>query len=74
MAAGSSVTPGERSSQGTGAEDRLVSPTALELPGRVVEVASSNSTQYALLADGSVYAWGLGITPASWAMAAPETP
>jgi alpha-tubulin suppressor-like RCC1 family protein len=26
----------------------------------VVQVASSNSTQYALLADGEVYAWGLG--------------
>jgi len=26
----------------------------------VVEVASSNSTQYALLSDGTVYAWGYG--------------
>jgi alpha-tubulin suppressor-like RCC1 family protein len=40
--------------------DTRVSPVAVTLPGRVAEVASSNSTQYALLADGSVYAWGLG--------------
>ncbi len=59
-AAGSSVTHWGSFFAGNGAEDRLVSPTALELPGRVVEVASSNSTQYALLANGSVYAWGLG--------------
>jgi alpha-tubulin suppressor-like RCC1 family protein len=30
------------------------------LPGTVSEVGSSNSTQYALLANGSLYAWGLG--------------
>lgn len=36
------------------------SPAALSLPGRVIQVASSNSTQYALLANGSLYAWGLG--------------
>jgi hypothetical protein len=30
------------------------------LPGAVAEVGSSNSTEYALLADGSLYAWGLG--------------
>ena len=30
------------------------------LPGRVAEVGTSNSTQYALLTDGSLYAWGLG--------------
>jgi alpha-tubulin suppressor-like RCC1 family protein len=32
----------------------------VHLPGRIAEVASSNSTQYALLANGSLYAWGLG--------------
>ncbi len=36
------------------------SPVALGLPGRIAEIATSNSTQYALLANGSVYAWGLG--------------
>jgi alpha-tubulin suppressor-like RCC1 family protein len=36
------------------------SPVALTLPGTVVEVGSSNSTEYALLANGSLYAWGMG--------------
>ena len=36
------------------------SPASVRLPGRVAEVASSNSSEYALLANGSVYAWGLG--------------
>ena len=36
------------------------SPVRLDLPGRIAEIATSNSTQYALLANGSVYAWGLG--------------
>jgi alpha-tubulin suppressor-like RCC1 family protein len=40
--------------------DTRTSPVSVTLPGRVAEVASSNSTQYALLAGGSVYAWGLG--------------
>jgi alpha-tubulin suppressor-like RCC1 family protein len=40
--------------------DMHSSPTSIVLPGKVVEVATSNSTQYALLANGSVYAWGLG--------------
>jgi alpha-tubulin suppressor-like RCC1 family protein len=44
----------------TGFFDQRVRPGRLALPGPVVQVASSNSTQYALLADGSVYAWGLG--------------
>jgi alpha-tubulin suppressor-like RCC1 family protein len=35
-------------------------PVLVTLPGRVAEVGTSNSTQYALLADGSLYAWGLG--------------
>jgi alpha-tubulin suppressor-like RCC1 family protein len=38
------------------------SPVRLDLPGRITEIATSNSTQYALLANGSVYAWGLGNT------------
>jgi alpha-tubulin suppressor-like RCC1 family protein len=40
--------------------DLQLAPVALSLPGRVVEVASSNSTEYALLSNGSLYAWGLG--------------
>ena len=36
------------------------SPAAMTLPGPVAQVATSNSTQYALLTDGSLYAWGLG--------------
>jgi alpha-tubulin suppressor-like RCC1 family protein/DNA-binding beta-propeller fold protein YncE len=35
-------------------------PTPVQLPGRVAEVATSNSTLYALLTNGRVYAWGLG--------------
>jgi alpha-tubulin suppressor-like RCC1 family protein len=37
-----------------------LSPVPLTLPGKVVAVGSSNSTQYALLANGRLYAWGLG--------------
>jgi len=37
-----------------------LSPVPLTLPGKVVAVGSSNSTQYALLANGHLYAWGLG--------------
>lgn len=40
--------------------DTQTSPVAVTLPGPVAEVGSSNSTQYALLTDGSLYAWGLG--------------
>ncbi len=40
--------------------DVQTSPAAVDLPGSVAEVASSNSDEYALLTDGSVYAWGLG--------------
>lgn len=35
-------------------------PVAITLPGPVAEVASSNSTEYALLKDGRLFAWGLG--------------
>jgi alpha-tubulin suppressor-like RCC1 family protein len=37
-----------------------MSPVTMTLPGTVAEVGSSNSTEYALLADGRLYAWGLG--------------
>jgi alpha-tubulin suppressor-like RCC1 family protein len=40
--------------------DTHISPVAVTLPGSVAEVGSSNSTQYALLTDGRLYAWGLG--------------
>jgi len=40
--------------------DTQASPIAVSLPGAVSAVATSNSTQYALLADGQLYAWGLG--------------
>ncbi len=40
--------------------DTQLAPTAVTLPGPVAEVATSNSTQYALLTDGRLYAWGLG--------------
>jgi alpha-tubulin suppressor-like RCC1 family protein len=37
-----------------------MSPVPVTLPGIVAQVGSSNSTQYALLTDGRLYAWGLG--------------
>jgi alpha-tubulin suppressor-like RCC1 family protein len=40
--------------------DLAASPAALTLPGTVAEIGTSNSTQYALLTNGSLYAWGLG--------------
>ena len=36
-------------------------PVSISLPGPVAEVGTSNSTDYALLTDGSVYAWGGGL-------------
>jgi len=39
---------------------KQLAPTAVDLPGPAVQVATSNSTEYALLADGAVDAWGLG--------------
>ena len=35
-------------------------PASISLPGLVAEAGTSNSTQYALLTDGSLYAWGEG--------------
>jgi len=40
--------------------DQSTTPAALTLPGLVIQVGTSNSTQYALLSNGSLYAWGLG--------------
>jgi alpha-tubulin suppressor-like RCC1 family protein len=45
---------------GTTGVDDLYTPVGLSLPGQVSEVASSNSTDYALLTNGTVYAWGVG--------------
>lgn len=47
---------------GGASQDTLLSPTPVNIPSSspVVQVGSSNSTEYALLADGSVWAWGLG--------------
>jgi alpha-tubulin suppressor-like RCC1 family protein len=36
------------------------SPVALTVPGTVDQIGTSNSTQYALMTNGSLYAWGLG--------------
>ena len=35
-------------------------PATVHLPGQIAQVASSNSTEYALLTNGSLYTWGLG--------------
>ena len=37
-----------------------LTPTVMSIPGTVVQVASSNTTLYALTATGQVYAWGVG--------------
>ena len=36
------------------------SPVTVTVPGTVAQVGTSNSTEYALLANGALYAWGLG--------------
>jgi alpha-tubulin suppressor-like RCC1 family protein len=40
--------------------DVVASPVAVAVPGTVAEIGTSNSTEYALLTNGSLYAWGLG--------------
>ena len=35
-------------------------PTSATVPGTVAEIGTSNSTEYALLTNGRLYAWGLG--------------
>jgi alpha-tubulin suppressor-like RCC1 family protein len=44
----------------SGDVDTAWRPASVDLPGPIAQVASSNSTEYALLTNGSVYAWGLG--------------
>ncbi len=38
----------------------VAAPVRLALPGPVVDIAAGTSSSYALLADGSVWAWGRG--------------
>jgi alpha-tubulin suppressor-like RCC1 family protein len=38
----------------------FLSPVTVTVPGPVTEISTSNSDAYALLADGSVWAWGTG--------------
>lgn len=45
---------------GGGKADRQVVPRSMSLPGQVAEVGTSNSTDYALLTNGTLYAWGNG--------------
>jgi alpha-tubulin suppressor-like RCC1 family protein len=45
---------------GGDAGDRTLRPESLSLPGPVAQIATSNSTEYALLTNGDLYAWGLG--------------
>jgi alpha-tubulin suppressor-like RCC1 family protein len=45
---------------GKGYFGRAATPAAVTLPGTVAKVGSSNSTEYALLTNGALYAWGLG--------------
>jgi alpha-tubulin suppressor-like RCC1 family protein len=40
--------------------DIQAAPVALTVPGTVAQVGTSNSTQYVLLTNGTMYAWGLG--------------
>jgi len=40
--------------------DEELSPVTVTVPGIVAQVGSSNSTEYALLTNGSLYAWGQG--------------
>jgi alpha-tubulin suppressor-like RCC1 family protein len=40
--------------------DTRTAPVAVTLPGPIAQIATSNSTEYALLTNGALYAWGLG--------------
>jgi alpha-tubulin suppressor-like RCC1 family protein len=40
--------------------DLRTSPAAMTVPGTVAQIGSSNSTEYALLTNGVLYAWGVG--------------
>jgi alpha-tubulin suppressor-like RCC1 family protein len=61
-----SAQPGEGSVDhwggyiGTPGQDVHLVPAPISLPGQVAEVGTSNSTEYALLTNGTLYAWGGG--------------
>src|SRR5580700_11271074 len=40
--------------------DTQLSPVPITLPGQIEQIGSSNSTEYALLTNGQVWAWGNG--------------
>jgi hypothetical protein len=48
--------------------DPHAAPAAMTVPGTVAQIGSSNSTEYALLTNGVLYAWGLA-RKANWATA-----
>jgi alpha-tubulin suppressor-like RCC1 family protein len=54
--------PAWASSDGTVAHwgHGAVSPVALHLPGAIAEVGTSNNSEYALLTNGTLWAWGSG--------------
>src|SRR5580704_15433259 len=43
-----------------GGDHTHLRPMAVTVPGRITEIGTSNSTDYALLANGALYAWGQG--------------
>jgi alpha-tubulin suppressor-like RCC1 family protein len=45
---------------GTGRSDTLRTPTNIALPGPIQQIGTSNSTEYALLSNGTLWAWGDG--------------
>ncbi|HEY3734228.1 MAG TPA: hypothetical protein VGL63_09965 [Streptosporangiaceae bacterium] len=40
--------------------DKNKVPVSIALPGPIAQIGTSNSTEYALLTDGTLYAWGQG--------------
>ena len=40
--------------------DTSLEPVPVTVPGPIAQIATSNSTEYALLTNGALYAWGLG--------------
>jgi len=58
------LTATSASAQTTGTAARWghgqLTPVKVNLPGPVAELSTSNSTYYALLTNGTVYAWGYG--------------
>jgi alpha-tubulin suppressor-like RCC1 family protein len=45
---------------GSGNGGSLLSPVTVSVPGTIAQIGTSNSTQYALLTNGTLWAWGLG--------------